>query len=43
VIRAVDLAQGATPERLKITVVGRRAPEVAGALPEVARVARQPG
>ena len=43
VIRAVDLAQGATPERLKITVVGRRAPDVAGALPGVARAARQPG
>ena len=43
VIRAVDAAQGTTPERLKITVVGSRAPEVAGALREVSRPGRQPG
>ena len=43
VIRAVDAAQGAAPERLRITVVGRRTAEVVGALPEVAQAARQPG
>lgn len=43
VIRAVDAAQGAAPERLKILVVGRRIAEVAGALSEVAPAAGQPG
>jgi hypothetical protein len=42
VIRAVDAVQGAAPERLKITVVGRRTSEVAGTL-RVARAGRQPG
>ena len=43
VIRAVDAAQGAAPERLRITVVGRRIAEVAGALPEIAHAGTQPG
>jgi hypothetical protein len=43
VIRAVDAAQGAVPERLRITVVGRRLAEVAGAHPEAAHAGRQPG
>jgi hypothetical protein len=42
VIRAVDAAQGAAPERLKITVVGRRASDLAGALSEVTRAGNQP-
>ena len=41
VIRAVDAAQGATPERLMITVVGKRAPELAGTRPESVQPGRQ--
>ena len=43
VISAVDAAEGAAPERFKITVVGRRIAEVVGTLPEVAHAGRQPG
>jgi hypothetical protein len=43
VIRAVDANAGVAPERLKITVVGRRIAEVAGALPEIAHAGTQPG
>jgi hypothetical protein len=43
VIRAVDEAQGAAPERLQITVVGRRAAEVIRARAEVAQPGRPTG
>ena len=43
VIRAVDAAQGAAPERLRITVVGSRLAEVAGAHAGAAHAGRQPG
>ena len=41
VIRAVDAAQGATPERLTITVVGKRTSDIAGARPAATQVAKQ--
>jgi hypothetical protein len=43
VIRVVDMVDGNTPERLKITVVGKRSPELARARQAVARAAGQPG
>ena len=41
VIRAVDAAEGVAPERLMITIVGKRAPELAGTRPEATQPGRQ--